>query len=257
MEGTLGFVGTGTITEAIITGVFAEPNRAVEILVSPRNTDVAAKLAERYPSVRIASSNQEIVDAADMLFLAVRPQVAEEVIRSLRFRPDQLVVSLIAAVPEGKLVEWIGQKVDLVRAVPLPFVADRTGVTMLYPPELRTALFFSELGAAVECETQNEYDLLTAASAMMGTYFGILERATDWLASQGIPDQKARDYLISLFASLGKVSAKSAERPPGDLRREFSTRGGLNEQLFREFDQGGGSEALTSALASVLRRIKT
>jgi pyrroline-5-carboxylate reductase len=218
---------------------------------------VAAKLAERYPSVRIASSNQEIVDAADMLFLAVRPQVAEEVIRSLRFRPDQLIVSLIAAVHEEKLIEWIDQKVDLVRAVPLPFVADRTGVTMLYPPELRTASFFSELGAAVECETQGEYDLLTAASAMMGTYFGILERATDWLASQGIPDRKARDYLIPLFASLGKVGAKSVERPPGDLRREFSTRGGLNEQLFREFEQGGGSVALTAALAGVLRRIRS
>ncbi|OBZ95076.1 pyrroline-5-carboxylate reductase [Pararhizobium polonicum] len=257
IEGTLGFIGTGTITEAIITGIFAVPDRAADILVSPRNAEVAAKLAARYPSVRIAGSNQEIVDAADMLFLAVRPQIAEEVIRALRFRPGQRVVSLIAAVHDAKLTEWIDQKVEIVRAVPLPFVADRTGVTMIYPPEPRAASFFAGLGTAVECETQNEYDLLAAASALMGTYFGLLERTTEWLTSQGISEQKSRNYLAPLFASLGRTSVISQDRSPGDLRREFSTKGGLNEQLFREFEQGGGTEALTAALTSVLLRIKT
>ncbi len=250
-----GFVGTGSITEAMVTGIVGSGLEVAEIVVSPRNPEIAARLASRFPAVQIAMDNQEVVDAADILFLAVRPQIAEEVIRSLAFRKSQKIVSVIAATDRSKLLTWIGEDVQLTQAIPLPFVADRQGVTAIFPPNAEIAAIFFALGSAVECETKDEYDLLAVASALMGTYFGLLDRATGWLAEKGMAKAKARAYLAPLFASLAQRAAKADQTTLDALRREFSTPGGLNEQVFDDFDRGG-SRALTDALERVLARVK-
>jgi pyrroline-5-carboxylate reductase len=251
----IGFVGTGTITEAMVTGMLTGSPLASEVIISPRNADVAARLAKKFPAVRVAADNQAVVDASEILFLAIRPQIAEDVVRALSFREGQVVVSVIAAVDRGTLTEWIDRDVRLTQAVPLPFVADRDGVTAIYPPDRGVASLFSSLGTAVECGTREEYDLLAAASAMMATYFGIMDRVTGWLTDKGMPEKTARAYVAPLFASLSQTALKSSEISFEDMSREFATKGGLNEQVLSDFDRDGGMAALTAALDRVLTRI--
>jgi pyrroline-5-carboxylate reductase len=238
------------------TGMLGSALDVAQITVSPRNAEIAARLAARSALVQVAADNQGVVDTSDVLFLAIRPQIAEEVIRSLRFRRGQSVVSVIAATDRARLEGWIDQPVAVTQAIPLPFVADRAGVTAVFPPNTDVARIFSAIGSAVECETREEYDLLAAASSLMGTYFGMLDRTTGWLAQQGMPADKARAYLAPLFLSLAQTAVKHHEMPLEDLRQEFSTKGGLNEQVFKDFDQKGGTQALTAALDHVLARIR-
>lgn len=252
---TYGFVGTGNITEAIVTGLLAGEGPA--IVVSPRSAATAARLAALSERVRVAQDNQHVVDAADMVFLAIRPDVAEAVVRALRFRPGQRVVSLVATVDHAALQSWIGVPVDIVRAIPLPFVATRSGVTAIFPPDPAVEALFSGLGTAVACETIKEYDLLATASALMGSYFGIMDHAVGWLTENGLPEASARAYLASLFSSLSTVAERDASRSLEDLRHEYSTKGGLNEQIFTQFREGGGLDALTRGLDSVLKRVRS
>ncbi|OLP55138.1 pyrroline-5-carboxylate reductase [Rhizobium rhizosphaerae] len=253
----LGFVGTGTITEAIVTGLCTGGSDD-RITVSPRNAERAAQLAAAFPEVSIASDNQTVVDAgADMLFLAIRPQVAEAVIRPLTFSPGQTVVSLVAAMDRESLLSWIGVDVTLVQAIPLPFVARRDGVTAIYPGNEQVSALFDRLGRAVPCDRKEEYDVLAAASAIMGTTFGVMERLTGWMQMQGMRDETARAYLAPLFSSLAQTALSSPDMSFTALREEFSTRGGLNEQVFRDFDTRGGTQALTEAMDRVLARIRT
>jgi pyrroline-5-carboxylate reductase len=116
------------------------------------------------------------------------------------------------------------------------------------------AELFNRLGTAVECATQDEFDVLAVGSALMGSYFGILETAQAWLTRQGLPEDAARTYLAGLFASLGGVATHSP-RDFAALRDEFSTKGGLNEQMFRVFVDQNGAAALTTALDQVLARV--
>ncbi|WP_112436920.1 pyrroline-5-carboxylate reductase [Rhizobium sp.] len=252
----IGFVGTGTITEAMVKGMLGSSLDLSKITVSPRNGEIAARLAASSPLVEIGADNQAVVDAADILFLAIRPQISEEVTRGLRFRAGQSVVSVIAATDRAKLEDWIDAPVEITQAIPLPFVAERAGVTAIYPGNDTVAAIFSALGSAVACETRAEYDLLAAASSLMATYFGILDRTTGWLADQGMPADKARAYLAPLFLSLAQQAVKHGETPLDELKEEFSTKGGLNEQVFEDFDHKGGSSALIAALDRVLARIK-
>nr|WP_255695902.1 pyrroline-5-carboxylate reductase [Shinella sp. NM-101] len=252
----MGFIGTGTITEAIVTGILAGGQDGQDIVLSPRSAARAARLADLSPRVRVAGDNQAVADAAGILFLAIRPDVAEAVVRGLRFRPGQLVISLVSTVDHDTLRAWIGGEVDIVRAVPLPFVANRSGVTTVFPPNGMVEALFSQLGTAVPCSTIDEFDLLAAASALMGSFFGIMDHVVGWLKEGGLPQDGARAYLAQHFYSLSLVALRNPSVPLADLRREYSTSGGLNEQMFAVFGRNGGLDALTLALDGVLERLR-
>lgn len=252
----IGFIGTGAITDAMVRGLLAEPAAVPHVMVSLRSADVSASLAADFPQVLVAGDNQAIVDGCDTVVLAIRPQIAEEVTRPLKFRDGQKLISVVAATGREALFDWIGADVILTQAIPLPFVARRKGVTAIYPPHADTAAIFNVLGNAVECITKAEYDLLAAASALMATYFGIMHQTTEWLAENGLPEEKGRAYLAPLFASLSETALLAGKDADFiDLSREFATKGGPNEQVFRDFETHGGSIALNQALDHVLKRI--
>lgn len=250
----LGFIGTGTITAHIVRGLKSSPLADWSVILSPRNESVAQSLAETLDGVTVAADNQAVVDAADTVVLAVRPQVAEAVLRPLRIRPDQPVISLIAATDARRIADWTGAT-QVCRAVPLPFVENRSDVVPVFPPHPEAMQLFNALGKAMPVQDQESFDLYATLSALMGSYFSILEGAEDWAAGHGLPHADARVYLAGLFQNLG---AKAAASPHSfaTLRKDHSTAGGLNEQVFTEFARDGGMAALTGGLESVLRRIK-
>lgn len=253
---TYGFIGTGTITEAIITGMMVSPLAGERIVVSPRSHAVARSLAERYPNVSVADSNQAVAEAADVLILAIRPQVAGEVLASLAIPPKTKIISLVAATSHATLAAWTGHDAGgIVRAIPLPFVAEREGVTAVFPADPQAERLFNAVGAAAVCGTQDEFDLFAVTSALMGTYFGLLERLSDWLTARGMTDKQAREALVPLFGSLARV-ARGSSASFADLRAAHSTRGGLNEQVFVDFEALGGRDALFNALDRVHLRAR-
>ncbi|WP_246479566.1 NAD(P)-binding domain-containing protein [Kaustia mangrovi] len=69
---TLGFIGTGALTSAIVTGLRSLEESPLPVLLSPRNRDIAADLASRHSDVRVAADNQAVLDGCDTVMLAVR-----------------------------------------------------------------------------------------------------------------------------------------------------------------------------------------
>lgn len=249
----VGFIGVGAITAAIVTGLKGSTLADWPIVLSPRNVDVARGLAASLPGVTVAASNQSVVDGSDVLVLAVRPQVAAEVLSGLKVRPDQPVISLIAATAAADIARWTGAR-QVCRAIPLPFVAERSDVTPVFPPLPVAMELFGALGTALPVRDQASFDLYGALSALMETYFGLLGGLSDWSVRHGLPEGEARAYLAGLFLNLSRVAATSPLSFEA-LRVAHSTEGGLNEQVHRDFVRNGGPEALARALDRVLQRI--
>ncbi|MES2666497.1 MAG: NAD(P)-binding domain-containing protein [Pseudomonadota bacterium] len=170
----LGFIGTGAITAAFLHGLKASPLADWPVLISPRNADIAQALARSLPGVTVAADNQAVLDGADMVVLAVRPQIAEQVLRPLRFGPDHRLVSLIAGLAIPAIQDWTG--VDrVVRAIPLPFAQTRSDAAPVHPPAPWAMALFDALGVALPVQDPAEFDVYVALSALMETYFGIVE----------------------------------------------------------------------------------
>lgn len=252
---TLGFIGTGVITEAIINGIIRANWPTREILVSRRGEETSRRLAMAHGQIRICDDNQIIVDEADLIILAVRPQIAQEVLSGLRFAPGQRVLSLIAMTPVARLQEWLGPQVAVSRAIPLPSVAQCQGVTAIYPPEAEIAAMFTALGTAFVTSTEAEFDAYAVASAIMATSFGMFDTVSDWMLEQGVDQKAARAYLGGLFSGLAQTAAEAADQPFDALREGHSTPGGLNEQCHDDMARAGGFDALSAALERLALRV--
>lgn len=251
----LGFIGTGAITEAMVRGLKRSALADWPVMVSPRGAEVAARLAE-LPGVTVAADNQAVVDGADLVVLAIRPQVAEAVVRALRLRPGQKVLSLVAGARHEALGDWIGLDLPVIRAIPLPSVETLSCVTPVFPGDEDVSRIFNVLGGVVEVASLAEYDGYGAASAVMALYFGQVGALVDWLADQGLPRADADRYLRSLYGNLGDTLRREAGMTTEALREAHSTKGGLNEMVYDRFLAEGGGRSLRAAMDAVMARLR-
>lgn len=250
----LGFLGTGAITSAMVTGLSARESE-IAIWLSPRNEAVAADLARRFRSVAIASSNQAVIDACETVVIAVRPQIAEAVLRELRFRADQNVISVVSGFPVARLAGLVAPAAQITRAVPLPSAARRKSPTAIYPRDERTVELFGLLGASFAVDTEREFDALCTITATMATYFAFAEGAAGWLTRQGIAAQEARDYVARIFLGLAETAVEKPERSFEELAADHATRGGTNEQVLTYLREHGVFERFGEGLDGVMRRV--
>ena len=250
----LGFVGCGTIAAAIVTGLNSS-GHGQAIVVSPRNAEVAAGLARRFPNVTVAATNQAVLDACDVAVLAVRPQILAAVLPELRFRPDHEVISLVPVTSLAYLRSATAPAATVTRAVPMPMVARRQGPTAIYAATPVARRLFDSLGSTIELSDEKCFDAFTAETALMATYFRFLETAAQWLRARGVAADQADRYVRQLFWGLAGTALASPQRTLGELADEHQTRGGLNEQVRTHMEGKGMFAELTNALDAVLARL--
>lgn len=251
----LGFIGTGALTAAIVTGLKSVSDNDVSVFLSPRNEDIAAGLASRYPEVRIAADNQAVLDDCDTVMLAVWPQIARDVLAQLRFRRSHHVVSLIATLSRQDIAALTAPAEQVTKALPMPMIARRQGATIIYPPEPGMAAFFGGLGKVIEVETAGEFDVLSVATATYASYFKYLDTIHTWLKDRGVSSATARDYVASIFQALGNAPQTMPDADFMHLAQGYATRGGINEQILRELTAGKVFDMFAESLDGVHRRI--
>ncbi len=251
----LGFIGTGALTAAIVAGLKSVADNSVSVVLSPRNEEIAAGLAARYADVRVAADNQAVLDDCDTVMLAVRPQIAHEVLPALRFRPDHRVVSLIATLSVEEVAGLIGPVATVTKALPMPMIAHRQGATILFPPDPAMAAFFGRLGKAIEVTDADEFNALSVVTATYASYFKYLDTIHGWLAGHQVSGEKARDYIATLFKALANAPDRAPDAGFMHLAQEYATRGGINEQVLRELTERDMFGAFAQSLEGIYRRI--
>jgi len=251
---TLGFVGTGAITTAIVTGLSGEGGPRQTIRLSPRNTAVAAELATRFDNVSVCASNQEVLDASDTVVLAVRPQVAQEVLSALRFSADHIVISLVPGFPVRRVAGLVAPAARISRAIPLPSVAKRRSPIAVHPPGGCAAELFDALGQVFGIENEDHLNACSTSTSTMAPYFSFVGCIASWMTRKGIPEQQARDYVARMFAGMAAAALEEPGRSFDDLATAHATPGGLNEQVLRDLTGDGVFDTLAGALDAVHRR---
>jgi pyrroline-5-carboxylate reductase len=252
---TLGFVGTGAITAALVEGLAATGDDR-PITLSPRNAEVAARLAGRFAHVSVAPDNQAVLDRSDLVVLAIRPQIAGEVLGRLAFRAGQRVVSLIATMPLDRLRSLTAPAGDVTRVVPLPSAARRQGPIVIYPPDPAIVALFDRVGTTIPLNDESEFEVFTAGTALMSSQFAIAGAAVQWMARRGIAEGTARDFFAAMLEGLAGTAVAQPERGFSQLAEEHQTPGGLNEQVLHLLERHGVLGTLQQALDAVEERLR-
>ena len=127
-------------------------------MLSPRNAERAAELAARFPSVRVATDNQQVVDRSDVVVVCLLPNHAAEVLAGLQFRADHAVVSAIAGFPIGQLAGLVAPATDIARSIPLPAVATRGSLTPVHPATPAATGLYDRLGGSMEIDDELAFE---------------------------------------------------------------------------------------------------
>jgi pyrroline-5-carboxylate reductase len=255
MSAKLGFLGTGAITSAMVTGLKASGDDRRAILLSPRSAAVAAALADRFDNVSVAVSNQELVEECETIVIAVRPQIAQEVLSALRFPAGANLISLVSGLPVRRLAELTAPATRISRAVPLPSAARRMSPTAIYPRDPEVVELFARLGTAIAVEEEERFDALCVITASMAAYFAFASASAAWLARHGVDPQQARDYVARIYMGLAQTTVEAPGRSFAELAADHATRGGTNEQMLGYLKQHGVFGRFDEALDAVLGRV--
>jgi pyrroline-5-carboxylate reductase len=252
----VGFVGTGTIAEALVDGLCFGGEQRADILLSPRNAEVADRIVRRYPFAVVAADNQAVLDGSDIVVIAVTPQIAEAVLKGLVFKPDHIVISLVATFDLARLRPLVAPATSIARATPLPAVAKRVGPLLLHPPLPEVAALLDGLGQVIHVQTEADMDAFLTVTALMGSYFGLLEGISGWLTGRVEDTRQVDDFVGAMFHALGRSAEARAAEGFGQLVVAHSTPKGLNEQAWRELKGAGWASVVGEVLDLVHARIQ-
>ena len=251
----LGFIGTGKISSSVITGICRSNISFKKILVSPRNRSVAQNLTKKFNKVFIGKSNQEIVNSCNWIFLAVTPTVGKKIIKDLKFRSDQTVISFISTMTLPELKKIVKVKAKIIRAIPLPPISLKKGPVPIYPPNKQVKFFFDKLGTTVEIKNEKLSKNFWATSGMMAPFYELLNVMSTWLVKRGVKRSDAQKYITSLFAALSKDAVVNSKKDLRLLVKESQTPKGLNEQGVKELRKSGFYRSTEKTLNSILKRL--
>ena len=251
----LGFIGTGKIASSVITGICKSKINYKKILISQRNKKISADLKKKFKKIVISKTNQEIVNNSDWVFLSVTPSVGKKIIKNLKFKNKQKVISFISTITLTQLKKMIDKKLDIVRAIPLPPISLKKGPVPICPPNKKIKAFFDKVGTTVEIKNEKSSINFWSTSGMMAPFYQLLSTMTDWLVKKGVKRNNAQKYITSLFLALSEDAVVNSKRDLKYLVKESQTPKGLNEQGVKELTKAGFYISLEKTLNSIHKRL--
>lgn len=247
-----GFVGTGELTAAIVEGLGSDT--PPQILLSPRNHRIAHDLAARFPNVRVCGSNQEVLDRTTTVIVAVRPQIARDVLGELTFRPGHVVVSAVAALSLAELRDLVRPAERVVRSIPLPTASRRASCTALHPDDPVARALFESVGEVVVPEDETALAAFSAATATFAAHLDQLATIASWMTAHGVAPEDANAYVAHVFGELGHTLRRH-EGTLDELAAKHMTPGGINEQFRAALREAGVPVHIGHGLDAVLARL--
>jgi pyrroline-5-carboxylate reductase len=257
MRSPLGFIGAGNLTNFVTTGLCSSANPLSGILIADIVPSRTAAIAAKFPTqISIAENNQSLIDACDTVLLAIRPIDTALVLKDLRFRPEQTIISVIALKTLAELENLVAPCQNIVRVMPMPPVQEHLGTIPYYPQNQQVQSILERLAQPLLMQTEEDLNVITAVTGLLAPFYLLLDHTASWAVAHGVRPDIAQTFTVNMFHSLAEMSRK----PGTDLKeiiREAATPGGLNEQSTKFLTMSGAYEPFLTVLEDLLKRIAT
>ncbi len=253
MKWTLGILGTGQLAVHIVDGL-ARSRSKFDIVVSPRNAQVAAKLATDH-GVTVARDTQKLVDQAKMVLVCLPANSGTDILSELTFRPGQHVCSAMAGVDQETIAKAVAPATASVSMMPGAANAIGRGPCLLYPNDPEWRAVFNDLGRVIPCHTQRDFDVAAVFGAFSGASFVFMQRVALWFTDQGLPGDAARQLVAETTAGNAAVLEQSLQ-DWDQVVTSVATPGGITEELVRHLEQANALAAWPKGLDVVLERLR-
>lgn len=251
------------MASALIKGMLASGYSPQQLLVTDADVSKAVALASSC-GITVCVDNQALVNKADIVVLAVKPQVMETVVATLAptlASHSCLLISVAAGIPLVKFTDWSHAEQAVVRCMPNTPALVGEGASALYANANCHAAQCEEaeailkaVGIVVWVENETQMDAVTALSGSGPAYFFLLIEAMQEAAIKlGLPDEIATT--LSLQTALGAASlAKSSDISVAELRHRVTSAGGTTEAALHQFESDDFRHMVERALGKAAKR---
>ncbi len=199
----IGFIGLGNMASAMVRGIAAAQLEGVTLCGHNPHPEKAKELAEQC-GLRLLPSNQAVLDASDVVVLAVKPQYYDAVLKNIKYavKPEQIVISIAPGITIDSLVKKLGDGKRIVRAMPnTPALLGEgmTGVTYdrgLFTEEEEQEIraFFQSFGRMEYVEERLMSAVVCASGSSPAYVYMFIEALADSAVRYGLPRDKAYEF---------------------------------------------------------------
>jgi pyrroline-5-carboxylate reductase len=253
----IAFIGGGNMASSLLSGLIASGHSPQHLWVSDVNPEALKSLAETL-HVNTSINNADVINAVDVVVLAVKPQILNEVAVTaapLIQQNKSLVVSIAAGISQTSLSQWLGAETAIVRCMPNTPALVLTGATALHANAQVNAEqhdlaenIMRSVGIALWVEDESDLDAVTAVSGSGPAYYFLLMEAMEKAALElGLNETTARLLVQQTALGAAKIALESSESPE-NLRKRVTSPGGTTQRAIETFEQGGFTELVSKAL---------
>lgn len=261
---TVGFVGGGNMAEAIVRGLLAGPIAADRVMVAEPLAGRRRLLARRY-GVAVTADNAAVAAASDLVVLAVKPQVLDEVVAGLRgsIGRRSIVVSIAAGVKIARLEKRLGDSLRVVRVMPNTPCLVGLGASVLCggrharPGDVRLAReLFESVGRAWTVDSEKHLDAVTGLSGSGPAYvYRFAEALIAGGVRNGLDERLATELAFQTIAGAAQMLLRTGQTPES-LREAVSSPGGTTLAGLAQLDARGFVATVSDGVTAATRRSK-
>lgn len=257
----IAFVGAGNMARSLISGLLNAGSPPEHIRASDPDAQQRQALAAR--GVAVFEHNADAVEGADVVVLAVKPQVLGPVLRSAGLDHRQLVISIAAGVPLSALEAAAPAGTAIVRCMPNTPALLGAGITGMYAnarvseEQRRTAdALLRAAGTTVWVAREGLLDAVTAVSGSGPAYFFyLMDAMID--AGEALGLDRASATVLTLETALGAARmAREGSLSPSELRANVTSPGGTTERALSILDAAGTRATFERAIAGAAQRAR-
>ena len=251
----IAIIGAGNMGGAIARGLaHGQYVDASDITVSNPSNAKLEKLKEEYPEINTTNSNKEAADGADIVVLAVKPWKMEEVLKPLRLRQPQILVSVAAGLTFEDLAHFVDPEMPIFRVIPNTAIAINESLTLVASRNASAEQIdimmklFNEMGVAVLIEEK----LFPAGTAL--TSCGIayvlkyVQAAMQAGIELGFKPQEAKKMVAQTMLGAAKILLKDDSSHPATEIEKVTTPGGITIKGLNRLEHEGFTSAVINAI---------
>lgn len=252
---TIAFIGGGNIARSLIQGLIIANYSPDKILVSDPDIKKLQQLQADF-AINITQDNNMAANKAEIIILAVKPQILKQVAQALSLNHNPLIISVAAGIRMADLYHWLGNQQKIIRSMPNTPMALGLGMTILYAKQNTAAdqqlveTLFNQVGKTLWVKTE---DLLDSATSLSGCgpaiVFLIIEALQAAGKNLGLTAKETK--LLTLQTMLGATKmALTSTHDVKELRRQVTSPGGVTEQAIATLTQGNLTKLFADTLTA-------
>lgn len=250
------FIGAGNMASSIVGGLIKKGFPAENITATDPYQPSLDKLGAEF-GVNINADNGIAAKKSDVIVLAIKPQVMEQVCRDLSSHLDHkpMIVSIAAGIDIQSLNAWLGNDLAIVRCMPNTPALVQTGASGLFANAQTNAeqkiLANDILEAVGVVQWLDREALIDPVTAVSGSgpayYFLFMESMIEAGIAQGLTRENATELTLQTALGAAKL-AQSSDVDVAELRRRVTSPNGTTEQAVLSFEQQGLRDMVAKAM---------